>query len=95
MGNSLHCAVRQGKVASWIPGIVFSSLAIVTGVLVLLLPETLNRPLPETIKDVENLTRSLTPSPSSPQHAAADDTGLSPIREADSDEKDDTKKMWL
>jgi len=80
--------VPQGKVASWVPGVVFASLAIVTGVMALLLPETLNRPLPETIKEVESWTRSLTPSPPSPQH-----TGLSPIRETDNDEKDDTSKM--
>ena len=41
---------------SWLPSVVFSVVAISTGVLVLLLPETLNRPLAETIEEIETWT---------------------------------------
>ncbi|ELT94945.1 hypothetical protein CAPTEDRAFT_62237, partial [Capitella teleta] len=41
------------KVA-WAPSVAFSICALVTGVLALLLPETLNRPLPETIEEIES-----------------------------------------
>ena len=42
----------------WAPSVTFSVIAMVTGVLALLLPETLNRPLPETIDEIETWTRS-------------------------------------
>ena len=54
------------------PGVVFAALAVVTGLLAMLLPETLNRPLPETIKEVENMTRSLKPPSSTPPATGAD-----------------------
>lgn len=80
-----------GKFASWIPGIVFATLAIVTGIFALVLPETLNRPLPETVKEVESWTRSLQYNP--PHPPAAEPTArrphLSPLDE--DDEKDSTK----
>jgi len=86
-------ACIQGKFASWIPGLVFATLAVVTGILALLLPETLNRPLPETVKEVENWTRSLKPSLPTPHHPpAAESVGrrrhLSPLDE--DDEKEST-----
>ena len=36
-------------------------MTFVTGLMALLLPETLNRPLPETIQEIESWTRSLVP----------------------------------
>ena len=80
----------QGKFASWIPGIVFTAVAFATALLALLLPETLNRPLPETVKEVESWTRSLTPAPAAPHHPpSAADIGHPPtIHEVDDDEKD-------
>jgi len=58
------------------------ALAVVTGFLTLVLPETLNRPLPETIKEVESWGRSLQPPP--PTTPSADHHGRpSPIREND------------
>ena len=85
----------QGKVASWIPGIVYAALAFVTGLLALLLPETLNRPLPETIKEVESWTRSLHPTPASPHHPLTADTDhgrSSPVREVDDENMDDENR---
>jgi len=38
----------------WLPGILFGGLAIGGSLLILALPETLNRPLPQTIEDIEN-----------------------------------------
>jgi len=37
----------------WLPGLLFGGLSTVAGLLTLLLPETLNRPLPQTIDDIE------------------------------------------
>jgi len=47
--------------ASWVPSAVFTTVTFVTGLMALLLPETLNRPLPETIEEIESWTRSLVP----------------------------------
>jgi len=41
----------------WLPGILFGGLAIGGSLLILLLPETLNRPLPQTIEDIENWSK--------------------------------------
>jgi hypothetical protein len=38
----------------WLPGPLFGTLSIVGGLVTLFLPETLNRPLPQTIEDIEN-----------------------------------------
>ena len=48
---------------SWAPGLVFTVASISTGVLALLLPETLNRPLPDTIEEIESWSRSGIPRP--------------------------------
>jgi len=37
----------------WLPGLLFGGLSTVAGLLTLLLPETLNRPQPQTIDDIE------------------------------------------
>ena len=47
-----------GKKVPWMPGFVFTVVSVGTGILALLLPETLNRPLPDTIADVENWNRT-------------------------------------
>ena len=43
----------QAKELPWLPGLVFGALSTVAGLLTLLLPETLGRPLPQTIDDIE------------------------------------------
>jgi len=84
----------QAKYASWVPGIVFSALALVTGVLALVLPETLNRPLPETVKEVESWTRSIIPAPASPSAPVTVHGRSSPIPEIGEDENyQETSKM--
>jgi len=37
----------------WLPGLLFGGLSTAAGLLTLLLPETLGRPLPQTIEDIE------------------------------------------
>ena len=41
------------KELPWLPGLVFGGLSTAAGLLTLLLPETLGRPLPQTIDDIE------------------------------------------
>lgn len=43
-----------GELQPSIPNIIFGTVAILGGSAAIFLPETLNRPLPETIEDVEN-----------------------------------------
>ena len=43
----------QAKELPWLPGLLFGGLSTAAGLLTLLLPETLNRPLPQTIDDIE------------------------------------------
>ena len=45
--------VYQSHIVPWLPGILFGTLSIVVGLLTLLLPETLNRPLPQTIEEID------------------------------------------
>ena len=43
-----------GEYVTWLPGFVFGLVPLVSGIAALLLPETLNTPLPDTIQDVED-----------------------------------------
>ena len=48
----------QGKLGmAWLPNLVFAGLTVFTGIAVLLLPETTNVPLADTIQDIHNLYR--------------------------------------
>ena len=47
----------QARVVPWLPGILFGGLSIGVGLLVFLLPETLGKPLPQTIEDIENWSK--------------------------------------
>jgi hypothetical protein len=40
-----------------IPSVIFGAIAVVSGLLALLLPETLNQPLPQTLEDGEKFGR--------------------------------------
>jgi len=40
-----------------LPGLLFGGLSIGSGLLTFFLPETLNRPLPQTIEDIENWSK--------------------------------------
>ncbi|CAH1797125.1 unnamed protein product [Owenia fusiformis] len=51
----------MAKTVPWVPATVFGVLSIVVGLMTLLLPETLGRPLPQTIEEVETWTRTLSP----------------------------------
>lgn len=42
-----------GELQPFIPNIIFGTIALLGGSAALFLPETLNRPLPETIEDIE------------------------------------------
>lgn len=50
-----------------VPPAVYGSLAVTSGLLVLLLPETKNRLLPETLEDGENFGRKEKSSSENPQ----------------------------
>jgi len=43
----------QAKELPWLPGLLFGGLSTAAGLLTLLLPETLGRPLPQTMEDIE------------------------------------------
>ncbi|CAH1796652.1 unnamed protein product [Owenia fusiformis] len=47
------------KFLPWFPPTLFGVMSIVAGLLTLLLPETLNRPLPQSIEEVENWKRTV------------------------------------
>ena len=53
----VHILYLQARNIPWLPGILFGVSSIAVGLLALLLPETLNRPLPQTIEDIENWTK--------------------------------------
>ncbi|XP_055987645.1 organic anion transporter 3 isoform X1 [Sorex fumeus] len=55
IGSMLAPLVKiTGELQPFIPNIIFGTVALVGGSAAIFLPETLNRPLPETIEDVEN-----------------------------------------
>ena len=47
----------QGNIHSTIPSILFGSCAVVAGFMALLLPETRNLGLPDTVEEIEALPR--------------------------------------
>ncbi len=49
------------KIAPRLPAVIYGAISILCGVLSLYVPETLNRPLPNSIEDVCKWPRSLTP----------------------------------
>ena len=69
----------QARILPWLPGVLFGALAIGGGLLALFLPETLNRPLPQTIEDIENWSKK--PPADTPQRdpaPAVDGDNVSP-----------------
>ncbi|XP_071941426.1 organic cation transporter protein-like [Antedon mediterranea] len=54
-GISAPYIMYSGKSVSWVPMVLFAVLSAIAGLIMLLLPETLNRPLPESIEDGENI----------------------------------------
>ncbi|XP_035825611.1 solute carrier family 22 member 1-like [Aplysia californica] len=52
-------SVLEGDIAVALPLIVFGGLCLTAGLLDLLLPETLNRKLPDTVEDAKNFGRSV------------------------------------
>jgi len=55
--------LKQGRMIPWLPGILFGGLSIGGSLLILFLPETLNRPLPQTIEDIENWSKKAKDKP--------------------------------
>lgn len=47
---------HQEALVVWLPFVTLGAAAFISGALVMLLPETLNKKLPETMKDGENFT---------------------------------------
>lgn len=56
------------RILPWLPGVLFGGLSIGGSLLILFLPETLNRPLPQTIEDIENWSKKPTGKPGTQQH---------------------------
>jgi len=54
-----------------LPGLLFGALSIGSGLLTFFLPETLNRPLPQTIEDIENWSKKPAGRGDSSEPAAA------------------------
>ncbi len=55
--TAVLCA--QARKVAWLPNVVFGALCLIAAIFTLLLPETLGRPLPQTIEEVEQWTRTL------------------------------------
>lgn len=51
------CFFLQMHYMELLPYLLFSSIAVISGLLILCLPETFNRHLPDTIEDVKNIGR--------------------------------------
>ena len=64
-----YICLKQGRTNDWIPRIVFATVALITGVLALFLPETLNRALPDTIEEIESWTHENLPRKQSKQNS--------------------------
>jgi len=61
-----------------LPGVLFGGLSIGGSLLILFLPETLNRPLPQTIEDIENWSKRPKLKPETTQHDEADGSVSAP-----------------
>ena len=55
----LFIYLHQSRVVPWLPNVVFGVMCLIAAIMTLLLPETLGRPLPQTIEEVERWTRTL------------------------------------
>lgn len=55
---NIHCLLQNVYVGQATPFIVFGVMAIIAGGLTLFIPETLNVPLPDTIKDANTLNNT-------------------------------------
>jgi hypothetical protein len=49
----------QSRYHTWLVGVVFGILSILTGLLIIPLPETGNKSMPQTIEDVENICQKV------------------------------------
>jgi hypothetical protein len=38
----------------WLPGVIFGALSVMVGLLALMLPETMGRPLPQSVEEMES-----------------------------------------
>lgn len=47
--------ILQANISEFLPYLTFGIVSIICGILVLFLPETLDRALPETLEDARNL----------------------------------------
>lgn len=55
VGSMISPLVKiTGEIQPFIPNIIYGTIALLGGSAALFLPETLNKPLPETLEDMEN-----------------------------------------
>lgn len=59
----------QAKSVYWLPNVIFSIIVMIAGLLILLLPETGDRPLPNTLHDIHQLYKPT----EKPQHETKQD----------------------
>ena len=51
------CCIAQEEIWKPLPSVIFGSLAVFTGCMVFMLPETKGRPVPDTIEEAEEIGR--------------------------------------
>ena len=59
----------QAVEVPWLPGVLLGSLSLAASLLTMVLPETVNRPLPQTIDDIEQWYKR----PTAKNESVADD----------------------
>ena len=57
----LKIHIIKTKLVPWLPPVIYGVVSIICGYTCLYVPETLNRPLPNSVEDVLKWSRDLTP----------------------------------
>lgn len=58
INRTICSSILQANISEVLPSLSFGAISIVAGVLVLLLPETFNQELPDTIEEAKNIGRT-------------------------------------
>ena len=82
-------AYAQARILPWLPGLLFGALSIGSGLLTFFLPETLNRPLPQTIEDIENWSKKK-PSDKVGDQDAQQQQEMAPVHDHETVDRDNS-----